>query len=878
MRKIQGIAIGLIVLPLLIWTVDSAIDTLLIGGHGFSEFWLHPSPDEAKSRILISLILAMSWMVFLLGWQKMFQNSPQSPASDDQYVALVETSLDNVVIHRHNRILFANRNTLDFFGVDSLKPFLDSSILDFIPAQFLELIARRQDQILRTGIPSEPLEISLNLLDNSTRNVSISSTAIGFQGEPALLTFFRDISDQVAIREELLASRERLQLALDAAQDGVWDWDIVQGKMIYSQIWASMLGYDLEELQTDKSTWLFLIHPEDHSRTNTLLEAHLRGDIPQYETEVRLRHKNGYYIWVLDRGRVVSQDKAGSPLRMTGTHRNITARKEAELALEIRNRIAEIFLIGQDPSKYQLLLETVIKGTEGSCGFFSTIDEDQSLRIWSVFPQDDSSVSGFQSIRILKKEIPEFLHPATHEHQSVILDEPHMVSPLDIEFHTSLIVPITNHEKIIGMFMLGNKAHGFFESDRSLVESLAAYMAPILQSHLTSEMREIQLRQAQKMEALGALAGGIAHDFNNILQAIMGFSTLAKDDAPKDGTIVHDLQKVLKAARRGQELVQRILLFSRREEQEQHSVEINTIAQEAVELISPTIPATIEVRSVLSENCGRVMADPSQINQIIMNLATNAFHSMENDGGMMEIGLRLIKQGDHTVEVPEFLKNRDVVMLWVKDTGCGIDREELDRVFDPFYTTKEVGRGTGLGLSVVHGIVVNHGGDVQMVSSLSKGTTVRIFLPSLSSGAKEASVHIHPAAAAAAPGTHIMFVDDEEDITTIGRAMLEKQGYQVTAMSDSTKALIEVQQRPDDFDLIITDLTMPHMTGLQLAAGIAKVRANLPVVLITGMGDQIMKKAESFPHIQGVVHKPFGLEALQQTIAEVMTNNPNGEH
>lgn len=832
---------------------------------------------QISQGILLSLLLAVTGGLAYFLWRKFFQKPTGSHGNDEQYLALVETSPDNIIIHRNNRVLFANQKTLDFFGIPKIQLFQTASIFDFIHPRFQEMILERQRQVYRTKVPSPLMDISLIMLDKSIRHVSISTTAVDFEGKPALLTFFRDVSNQVALREELMASRERLQLALDAAQDGVWDWDIAEGRMVYSKIWASMLGYDLDELQTDKSTWLFLIHPEDHAKANSLLEAHLREDNPQYETEVRLRHKSGYYIWVLDRGRVVSRDENGIPLRMTGTHRNITARKEAELALEIRNRIAEIFLIGQDPSKYQLLLETVIKGTESSCGFFGTMDEDDSLRVWAVFPEENLQDPYLQTVRIPPKEIPGFLDPVTKDHQSIILDSPHLMSPLDIEFQTALVVPITNHENIIGILMLGNKPQGFFDSDISLVESLAGYMAPILQSHLTSEMRELQLRQAQKMEALGALAGGIAHDFNNILQAIMGFSALAKDDAPEDGTIAQDLQKVLKAARRGQDLVQRILLFSRREEQEQHSVEIKTIVKEAVDLIAPTIPSTIEVRSVFSDECGRIMADPSQINQIIMNLATNAFHAMEKDGGIMEIGLRFLAVADRGTDVPKSLVEKDVVMFWVQDSGCGIDRDEMDRVFDPFYTTKEVGRGTGLGLSVVHGIVVNHGGEVQINSAPNQGTTVRVFLPSLPDQPHENQTTSLPAAAMI-PGTHIMFVDDEEDITTIGQAMLEKQGYKVTTMSDSTDALSEVQRRPNDFDLVITDLTMPHMTGLQLAEKVALVRPDLPVVLITGMGDGMKKQVKDHPHIQGIVHKPFGLETLHHTISEVMSNNPDGAH
>jgi len=200
-----------------------------------------------------------------------------------------------------------------------------------------------------------------------------------------------DLMTEAAItRKELLDSRERLQLALEATQDGVWDWDIPSGQMIYNDTWAKMLGIELADLKTDESTWLSLIHPEDHARSNALFQAHLRGDLPQYESEVRLRHKKGHYIWVLDRGRVVSRDEHGKPVRMTGTHRDITARKEAELALEIRNRITEIFLLEEDQGKYQLLLETIVRGSNCGSGFFATIDQENDLQIWAVYPPKES--------------------------------------------------------------------------------------------------------------------------------------------------------------------------------------------------------------------------------------------------------------------------------------------------------------------------------------------------------------------------------------------------------------------------------------------------------------------------------------------------------
>ncbi len=870
LSKIRGFIFAALIFSFLIWTVDSATSLNPAGSQDFWKHWLQPDPIELKSRLLLVFFISLAGGLGLLSWNRYHFSRSGTFQSKDPFAKLLAIFPDCIVVHRQNRILFANQNALDFFQVSNFQQFQGASIVDFIHPQYLELMAKRQEQILATGQPSELIEIRLVLLDQGVRNVSLSSAMVEYDGQSSILTFFRDMTEAAITRKELVDSRERLALALEAAQDGVWDWDILSGKMIYNKTWAKMLGFELAELKTHESTWLYLIHPEDHTRSNSLLKAHLRGDRPQYEAEVRLRHKNGHYIWVLDRGRVVSRDDQGQPVRMTGTHRNISARKEAELALEIRNRIAEIFLIEEGPGKYQLLLETIIEGAECGSGLFATLDGENGLRVWAVYPTEDTSRAMTTSLHLAAEEIPLFLRPVIDNQQSIILDRPHLIKSHGHEFKAAMAVPITNREKVIGVIMLGDKIQGFYESDRSLVESLAGYMAPILQSHLTSEMRELQLRQAQKMEALGALAGGIAHDFNNILQAIMGFTTLAQDEAPKNGIIAGDLQKVLKASRRGQELVKRILLFSRREEHEYKVVSIYDIATEAVGLIVPSLPSTIEVRTALDKNCGSIWADPSQINQIIMNLATNAFHAMEKNGGVMEIGLRLLPEGELGMDLPETLEDREVVMLWVSDSGCGIEPDEFDRIFNPFYTTKEVGRGTGLGLSVVHGIVTNHGGGIHLESKPNQGTTARIFLPIHRQELPEQEEEL-PALTLIAENTHILFVDDDVDITAVGQAILEKSGFQVTAMSDGPAALESIQVNPEQYDLVVTDLTMPYLTGLELAEGVSKVRSDLPVILITGLADDQSNKWKHHPNIQGFINKPFDMMTLRRTIHRVLT-------
>ncbi len=793
------------------------------------------------------------------------------------FINLVEAAPDAIIVHRDNRVLYANQRTLDFFGVSSYQHFAETSLLEFIHPHYHEIIIDRQQEALRTGQSSEALEVTVIMLDGTQREIFANTIAINFKGRKALLTFFRDITEQAATRQELLDSRERLQLALEAARDGVWDWDLRSGRMVYSQAWANMLGYDLQEWQSGQNAWLSLIHPDDHARSTALLDAHLNGNLPIYETEVRLRHKAGHYIWVLDRGQVVDRDDEGRPLRMTGTQRDITSRKEAELALEIRNRIAEVFLISDEKTVYHELLETVIKGCDCQVGFFATVKENGSLRILATQPERELYPQPGASHKIAPSEVPPFLAEIIAGQRGAILEHPHHFTPIGQEFQTALVVPVISRHTVIGLFMLGNKLQGFFASDRALVESLATYMAPILQSHLTGEMREAQLRQAQKMEALGSLAGGISHDFNNILQAIMGFTALAREEVPADSLIASDLERVLRAARRGQDLVRRILLFSRREEQEQHPVKIRTIMEEALELLTPSLPSTIEVRIRLGQDCGYILADPAQIHQVIMNLATNAYNAMEADGGVLEIGLRLVESADVELEDPFLADGRQLVMIWVSDTGPGIPPAEVERVFEPFYTTKEVGQGTGLGLSVVHGIIMNHRGEVQIDSQEGQGTKVTIYLPLHQPlpADKPATVPVENPAVER-QNVHILFVDDEEDIASIGKAMLEKPGYRVTALSDSSLALDLVRRNPHDFDMVITDLTMPKVTGLHMAQEIGILRKDLPVVLITGLGDNQDLLLESYPNISAVIPKPFSSADLGAAVNRVIPESPDG--
>jgi signal transduction histidine kinase len=318
---------------------------------------------------------------------------------------------------------------------------------------------------------------------------------------------------------------------------------------------------------------------------------------------------------------------------------------------------------------------------------------------------------------------------------------------------------------------------------------------------------ERQLQQVLKIQAIGTLAGGIAHDFNNILFPIVGYTELTMDEVPDDSVAHNNLEEVLKAANRAKDLVQQILTFSRQSGQERKPVKVHSIIKEALKLLRASIPASIEIKSNIDDDCHPVMGDATQIHQVIMNLGTNAYQAMQDKGGTLEVNLNEVEV-DYEVTVQKIgMQPGRHLQLLVRDEGCGMDAAVLDRIFEPYYTTKEQGKGTGLGLSVIHGIVKNHRGDISVTSSPGKGTTFKVYLP-ITEDADIAN-EFEPSNGAAKGNEHILLIDDEEQIVSMEQQMLENLGYEVTARTDSTEALKEFSEKPQNFDLVITDMTMP---------------------------------------------------------------------
>jgi len=407
-------------------------------------------------------------------------------------------------------------------------------------------------------------------------------------------------------------------------------------------------------------------------------------------------------------------------------------------------------------------------------------------------------------------------------------------------------LPIKNsHGEIIGVF-------GSYEdiTDNKLVDE-------------RHRILEAQLRQSQKMEALGTLAGGIAHDFNNILSAIMGYGELVHNDLPEGDPSRDDLEQLLHASERGRQLVQRILAYSRSGQQEATFVDLDPVLDDTLKLLRATLPTTIDLRSEFGPIEGVVHGSESDIHQIIVNLATNAAFAMGESGGILTIGLKMEAHKKPIIHRQGELEPGDYFHFTITDTGHGIDPAYLDRIFDPFFTTKEVGKGTGLGLSVVIGIVSSMGGAIEVKSKPGKGTRFDLYLPRL----ERPEVPVAPAAEDDVRGTErILLIDDERPLVDLGSRVLTRFGYKVSAYDDPDAALAAFAKDPESFDIVVTDYTMPRFTGIELSRKIRAERRDVPIVLVTGFSDGVTRDAVLAEGIPGFVMKPYRAEDLARAV------------
>lgn len=379
---------------------------------------------------------------------------------------------------------------------------------------------------------------------------------------------------------------------------------------------------------------------------------------------------------------------------------------------------------------------------------------------------------------------------------------------------------------------------------------------------------EAQLFQLQKMETIGTLAGGIAHDFNNILTPILGYTEMALEEIEEDNTLRFDIEQINHAAQRARDLVKQILTFSRQVDVVKKPLKLDQVINEVLNLMRASLPKNVEIQTDLDPYCGTVQADSTQMHQVLMNLCTNAAHAMKESGGILELRLH---EEDIDTQRSKTLNNvppGKYAVITVRDTGHGMDAQTLQRIFEPFFTKKEVGVGAGLGLSVVHGIINSYRGTITVRSEVGEGTIFNIYLPQFT---EESELEV-PEEYLQKGMEHVMFVDDEEEVTFMGKKMLESLGYSVTVKTDGHRAWQEFKEHPDEYDLLVTDQTMPGVLGTDLANKFRQLNPKLKVIIITGTYNSVNEQMLEDYKIDEMLLKPLKISEFSKIIRKVLDN------
>ena len=601
---------------------------------------------------------------------------------------------------------------------------------------------------------------------------------------------------------------------------------------IFNRASERLSGYCFEELK-DRPFWDILILPEERRAVKaTIIDVAEKGLPNEFQNYWRTKDGNKRLIrWKNS----ILRKPDGSVVNILCTGLDITDQYEAEAALR------------ESETKYRELVQNANSiilrmDTGGRITFFNEFAEKffgyneseilgQSV-LGSIVPETDSS----------GKDLTEFITKLTQ-------------SPEDyINFENENIC--RNGER--AWIAWTNRA---IRDDQGHPIEILAVGNDITQR----KKLERQLQNAKKMEALGTLAGGIAHDLNNILTPIIGYTELALCDIDPDSILASNIVAVIQAGKRARDLVKQILTFSRRHEQETRPIQLSTVVQEALQLIRVSCPATIKIRSSLHQQ-DQVLGDPSQLHQVVMNLCTNSLHAMGETGGSLEVTLNKKRISNKTrSEIPDLCPGL-YLELQVSDSGPGMPPTVVKRIFDPFYSTKKDDQGTGLGLSVVHGIVHNHRGEIKVTSS-SKGTTFQIYIP-VFVGAQNDQLDTDGTIPI---GTErILFIDDEQAIVQFCKQMLKGLGYQVTGLTDGHKALKLFNEDPDSFDIVITDLTMPSINGDDLVRSIWQIRPDIPSILCTGFSAKIDRENAIDQGFSAFIDKPVERRTLARTIRRVL--------
>ena len=645
----------------------------------------------------------------------------------------------------------------------------------------------------------------------------------------------------------LRESEERWNLALEGAGDGVWDADRVTGVTLHSNRWKQMLGYGDNEVGTDPSEWSRRIHPDDLARVLADNDACLRGDTDRFTCEFRMQAKDGHWLWVLERGKVVQRGPDGQAQRMIGTLTDITGRKLIEQALRESEERLQRALDASRLALWDLNFSTgeifLSEAWSEMLGGPREPTRTAFDTMRAIVPDEDQLKIAQAMAGALRGQV-----------QSYAVE--HRVRRPDGQ-----MLWILSQGRVVERNAEG-RALRAVGTNRDITERQLAQS--------TQARLESRLREAQKLEAIGTLAGGIAHDFNNIMAAILGNVALARQDIAADHPVQAQLAQIGKAGQRARSLVQQILAFSRNQPGELVSRSLGPIVEEAVAMLRSMVGAGTQLHTQVPEHPVRVLGDTTQLQQVLLNLGSNAAQALPAEGGLIEIGLEdvMLETGD--ARLAAGLPAGPYAHLWVRDNGSGIDDETLQHIFEPFFTTKAVGRGTGLGLAVVHGVMESHGGNVTVSSVVGQGSTFHLYLPRVDDESAPAPLQMDPAEPPPGEGQQVLYIDDDEVMLLMVQSLLQRLGYEPTCMVDARAAVALVERDPAGFDLVVTDFNMPNLSGIDVARRLAVCRADLPVVISSGFISEELRSAAQQLRVRAVLQKEHTIEDLGAVIHSIL--------
>ncbi len=852
---------------------------------GLSE--AHEIPDWVRDLVLIGTItLGVSLLVvfFLMGFNKKLKNEVKARTQDllveldrrkntEEKLIKSEDRLQGIVysiadwiweVDCDGRYTYCSKKVKSLLGYTP-EEMIGKTLFDSIAPDDVKKIREVFNENVAQKKPIKDLEnwnIRKNeqrvcLLTNGVPIIDKNGELLGFRGVD------KDITENKLKDIDLRKSEEKFRTAFHTSPSAFTLTSLEDGTFLdVNDGFTKLLGYSQEEVIGQSS---FVLNTWNNLKDRERLVSGLKKNGVVENLEAELKGKDGQIINGLMSARILDIDNKKALLAIT---QDITEKKKIERDTQALVE-STAGIIGQD--FFDITAANLCEWLECDCTIIGEITSDGMVKSISMI-LDGESVNDY-SYPLKGSPCEE----AANEGYCVYAENVTAFFPNDTDLIDMDAVGYVGASlqgrtgEVTGVICcISRNKLSISKQTQDVMKIIAARISAEIGRKVIEKEKdklESQIGQNQKMESVGTLAGGIAHDFNNILFPILGHTEMLIEDVPKDSPFQDGLNEIYTGALRAKGLVKQILTFSRQENSELKLLKIQPIINEALKFIRATIPTTISIKQDLQADCGVIKADPTQIHQVIMNLATNASHAMEDTGGELNVRLKEIELGEYDL-INSDITPGNFACLKVTDTGKGMDKDLIKKIFDPFYTTKEKGKGTGMGLSVVHGIVNSMGGAIQVYSEPGKGTEFTVYVPVEKSYSEQQRTQVKKSIKGG--NEHILLVDDEKSIIKMEEQMLKRLGYKVTSRISSIEALEAFRVNPAKFDLVITDMAMPNLSGDKLAVELIKIRSDIPILLCTGYSENTPQEKAASLSTKGFLMKPIVMKDLAQKIREVL--------